>query len=559
MSPTHQVAGRPRFKRRRWLCASAALVLAAAVAAVSAGARAQDHFSAEELDPAPAIESSVLSVYSARPLPQGAYSVGLLGSYARRPLSLRDSASGERVGDLIGSVETLSLLGTIGIVDRLDLGLAVPIHRISAGSSSDAQPVELQDAVVGSSEAAFGDIRLVPRVALLERKQESGVGLAFLASVWLPTGADDLYVGESLRLEPRLVLDFAHDGFLLSGNVGYMVREQVQLLGSTIDDMVRWGVGAEIPLVAKLSVLLETFGALNVMAADFADRDAPTEALLGARFRHSGWTAQFAGGAGVVAGIGAPEWRLLLAVGYAHQPDEAEPDRDRDGLPDTSDRCPDEPEDFDGFDDTDGCPDPDNDQDGVLDAADRCPLQAEDLDGFEDTDGCPDPDNDQDGVLDTADRCPLEPGSAEYQGCLPPPPVPAPAPAPAPPPPTRAAIKDDRIEITESFLFALNRAELDLASQPLVDDIASLLVTHPEIELVVVEGHTDSTGSANHNRKLSHRRAETVVRALVASGVAQERLRSEGFGPDRPLVPNTDNDSRAQNRRVELRIERRAH
>jgi outer membrane protein OmpA-like peptidoglycan-associated protein len=535
-------------------------VLAAAIGAVSAEVRAQDRFSAEELDPAPAIESSVLSVYSARPLPQGAYSIGLWGSYARRPLSLRDSASGERVGDLIGSVETLALLGTIGIVERLDLGLSVPFHRISAGSSSDAQPAALQDAVIGSSEVAFGDIRLVPRLALIQREQDSGVGLALLASVWLPTGDDDLYVGESLRLEPRLVLDFAHDGFLLSGNVGYLIREQVQLLGSTIDDMLRWGVGAEIPLVAKLSVLLEAFGALNVMAADFADRDAPTEALLGARFRASGWTAQLAGGAGVIAGIGAPEWRVLFAVGYAHQPEKEELDRDRDGFPDRSDTCPDQPEDRDGFKDTDGCPDPDNDGDGVLDADDRCPLQAEDLDGFEDADGCPDPDNDHDGVLDADDRCPLEPGTAEYRGCLPPPPEPAPAPAPAPtpPPPTRAAIKEDRIEITESFLFALNRAELDLASQPLVDDIAGLLISHPEIQLVAIQGHTDDTGSAKHNRKLSHRRAETVVRALVASGVAQERLRSEGFGPDRPLVPNTDNDSRAQNRRVELRIERRA-
>jgi len=524
MSPTHQVAGRSRAKHGRWLSASAALVLAAAVTALSSEARAQDRFSAEALDPAPAIESSVLSVYSARPLAQGAYSVGLLGSYARRPLSLRDSISGDRVGDLIGSVETLSLLGTIGIDDRLDVGLAVPIHRISAGTSSGAQPAALQDAVVGSSEVAFGDIRLVPRVALIQRKEKSGVGLAFLASVWLPTGADDLYVGESLRLEPRLALDFAHNGFLLSGNVGYMVREQVQLLGSTIDDMLRWGVGAEIPLVAKLSALVETFGALNVMAADFADRDAPTEALIGARFRHSGWTAQLAGGPGVIAGIGAPEWRVLLAVGYAHQFEKAESDRDRDGLPD---------------------------------ADDRCPLEAEDLDGFEDSDGCPDPDNDRDGVLDADDRCPNEPGSLEHQGCLPPP-APVPVAVPLPPPPTRAAIKEDRIEITESFLFALNRAELDLASQPLVDDIASLLVGHPEIELVVVEGHTDSTGSAKHNRDLSHRRAETVVRALVASGIAQERLRSEGFGPDRPLVPNTSNDNRAQNRRVELRIERRA-
>lgn len=542
--------------RGRRLGTSAMIALAIAAEVLASRARAQDHFSAEALDAAPAIDSSVVSVYSARPLPQGAYSIGLLGSYARRPLSLREPVSGDRAGDLVGSVATLSLLGTIGIVDRLDLGLAVPIHRVSAGNDPTGQPAVLQDAIVASSEAAFGDVRLVPRVALIERKEASGFGLALLTTVWLPTGDDELYVGESLRLEPRVALDFAHDGLLLSGNVGYMIRQEAQLLASTVDDMLRWGIGAEIPLFAKLSALVEAFGGLNVLASDFADRDAPTEALVGARFRHSGWTAQLAGGPGLVAGIGAPQWRLLLAVGYAHEIERAASDRDRDGLPDTRDQCPDRPEDVDAFEDVDGCPDPDNDADGVLDPDDRCPLQPEDRDGFDDDDGCADPDNDQDGVLDADDRCPVDSGSAEHQGCLPP--EPTPEPAPAPPPPTRAAITEDRIEITESFQFALNSAELDAASQPLVNDIAGLLVGHPEIELVAVEGHSDNTGSAKHNRELSQRRAETVVRALVAGGVAKERLRAEGFGPDRPLVPNTDSANRAKNRRVELRIERRA-
>lgn len=85
-------------------------------------------------------------------------------------------------------------------------------------------------------------------------------------------------------------------------------------------------------------------------------------------------------------------------------------DSDGDGLDDDNDQCPAEAEDKDAFQDQDGCPDPDNDQDGVLDAADQCASQPEDADGFEDTDGCPDRDNDQDGVPDTADACPNTPG-----------------------------------------------------------------------------------------------------------------------------------------------------
>ncbi len=82
-------------------------------------------------------------------------------------------------------------------------------------------------------------------------------------------------------------------------------------------------------------------------------------------------------------------------------------DGDRDGVRDDVDRCPDQPEDRDGWQDADGCPDPDNDHDGIADGSDLCPNVAEDRDGIADTDGCPETDADGDGVADTRDRCPL--------------------------------------------------------------------------------------------------------------------------------------------------------
>jgi outer membrane protein OmpA-like peptidoglycan-associated protein len=100
-------------------------------------------------------------------------------------------------------------------------------------------------------------------------------------------------------------------------------------------------------------------------------------------------------------------------------------DTDRDGIVDKDDKCPLDPEDKDGFEDTDGCPDPDNDKDSLCDpwvsekgqldkytsvchGIDKCPNQPEDRDGFEDEDGCPDYDNDQDGIPDSTDKCPME-------------------------------------------------------------------------------------------------------------------------------------------------------
>ena len=96
-------------------------------------------------------------------------------------------------------------------------------------------------------------------------------------------------------------------------------------------------------------------------------------------------------------------------------------DNDYDGIPDLEDNCPNDAEDYDGFEDSDGCPDPDNDQDRILDIHDECPDEAEDFDGFEDDDGCPDYDNDNDGIPDVDDECPNQPetfnGFEDQDGC----------------------------------------------------------------------------------------------------------------------------------------------
>jgi outer membrane protein OmpA-like peptidoglycan-associated protein len=102
-------------------------------------------------------------------------------------------------------------------------------------------------------------------------------------------------------------------------------------------------------------------------------------------------------------------------------PPPAPGDMDGDGIVDSVDECPDVPEDLDSFKDADGCPELDNDADGIVDGMDACPMAAEDFDGFMDADGCPDLDNDNDGLLDTADRCPTEPedldGDRDSDGC----------------------------------------------------------------------------------------------------------------------------------------------
>lgn len=128
----------------------------------------------------------------------------------------------------------------------------------------------------------------------------------------------------------------------------------------------------------------------------------------------------------------------------------------------------------------------------------------------------------------------------------------------APPPPKpkarRAQLAAKRIEITEAVHFGLGSAEVDSQSHALLDEVAALLIAHPRIALLEVQGHTDASGDPDQNRALSQARAEAVVAYLVGKGVAAERLRAKGYGPDQPLGPEDSDEAKAANRRVELHV-----
>jgi OOP family OmpA-OmpF porin len=99
--------------------------------------------------------------------------------------------------------------------------------------------------------------------------------------------------------------------------------------------------------------------------------------------------------------------------------------------------------------------------------------------------------------------------------------------------------------------FATGKAEILPESQSTVKEIAAMLKTHPTLR-VGVEGHTDNTGSAAANKTLSASRAKSVADALVTAGVDTHRLRSAGYGQERPIADNRLEEGRAKNRRVEI-------
>ncbi|MBD3315690.1 MAG: OmpA family protein [Chitinivibrionales bacterium] len=219
-----------------------------------------------------------------------------------------------------------------------------------------------------------------------------------------------------------------------------------------------------------------------------------------------------------------------------------DPDNDKDGIPDLEDQCPKLAEDFDGIDDKDGCPDPDNDNDAIPDSLDRCPNDPEDIDKYEDEDGCPDIDNDKDNIPDLRDQCPNEPeslnGIEDEDGC----------------PDKKQAKKEPPMpkhQIVKGVNFKSGSIQMTFDSYQYLDPIIAVMKKYPKVE-IEVRGHTDSVGGYEQNMRLSKLRAEAVRRHLMAQGIAGTRVRAVGFGPSSPIADNRSAAGRARNRRIEI-------
>jgi OmpA-OmpF porin, OOP family len=300
-----------------------------------------------------------------------------------------------------------------------------------------------------------------------------------------------------------------------------------------------------------------------------------------------------------------------LILGFVYEPSIG--DRDGDGYKDDVDKCPDEPEDFDGFQDEDGCPDPDNDQDGILDVNDRCPNipedrdgdqdedgcpegkadgdrdgdgipdsrdkcpdVPEDRDGFQDEDGCPEADNDQDGIPDTADQCPNDAEDRDKfedeDGCPDPdndkdqiPDVRDKCPNDPEtyngyqdedgcPDKGKVIIEGNEILILEKVQFETDSARILPQSHEILDAVAATLKGHPEFTLLEVEGHADERASDQHNLQLTKARAASVMDALRSRGIASSRLISQGYGEYCPLDKASTPAAWEKNRRVEFKV-----
>ncbi len=527
----------------------------------------------------PPAHDGLLGVEGAPVLYPLQYAAGATLSYARNPVVWRyqDGTYEPVVGQQLG----LDLSFAIGLLPLFDLGVVVPVTLLQRGPKSSLRGLDAVEQVTSVGGTLMGDVRLQPRLALMQERSW-GFGLAVISEITLPTGDQRRFVGDSgFSWRPRLVGSVPIVGLPLkvSASLGYRLRKNVLLAGIESADELDFGVGGSYALSDNLAALVELSGNTSATHPFSGGGLSALEVRGGMRTRVARNVVLDGGaGVGLTQGLGTPDYRLFLGFAYAPEP----PDRDGDGIPDAADACPDNPEDYDRFQDLDGCPDVDNDEDGILDVddlcpnepedqngtadddgcpegglsdrdhdgipdeRDQCPDDPEDLDGVKDTDGCPDGDMDQDGIPDEDDQCPEEKetinGVDDWDGC------------PDEGEGDTEYIENVKIEIKATILFETGKATIKDESKKILDQVALQVLAHPEIKKVRVEGHTDSVGSDEDNLYLSQDRADSVRRYLISRGVAKERLMAVGYGETRPIADNRTAAGRAKNRRVEFLI-----
>ena len=500
------------------------------------------------------------------------------------PLVTRD-ADGNQHEKVIDHQIGLHLSGGVSLLDRLHLAFALPMFFQATDAVEPETGMRLQD----PDEWGLGDLMVDARYVLLDRDQpvELAVGLTLGAPIG---NGEALAADETVTAAPRVIVsrELPRIGGFASLSLGVLLRGEAEYGDLELGPETFFTAGVLVPVADRLGVTAEVSGSTTFSRA-FSAEQTPVEGMLGGRFEITERLVASAGlGTGFTRGYGAPDVRASAMIGYRRPPSESraaepepeapppppdtdgdgyvdpedgcpeqpedfddfedgdgcpDPDNDEDGLLDVDDECPDDPEDFDDFEDEDGCNDLDNDQDGVEDPEDACPDEPEDRDGFEDEDGCPDPDNDQDTILDADDQCPLDPetmnGVDDEDGC---------------PDMVRVDRETRQIRILEPVHFATASHRILRRSHGMLDEMAALILQKPELGRVSVEGHTDSRGSERYNQRLSERRAQSVMEYLVEAGVEAERLEAHGYGESRPISSNDTATGRAENRRVEFRL-----
>jgi outer membrane protein OmpA-like peptidoglycan-associated protein len=487
---------------------------------------------------APPTPTGVLVTPDAVVLPHLVPAGWLVIDWAHDPLVLRH-ANGTLAQKIVEHAVTAQVGVALGLFDRLELGLVIPAV-VLVGPNVDGR---------GLATLAPGDIRVDGRLQLTSGNEGFQAALRLSSNLaplaQLVPDARGL-AGQSLPDGTlAAVLGWHGTDWKLLGELGANFRAPTPVATLTVGSEFVGSLGLEWAFVPHAVALdVDVHGRVAPTFLGSSRTQTPIEGDLALKGFVGPLVVVAGVGTGIVPGYGSPDVRVFVGVGIVP----ITGDRDGDGIPDDVDKCPDQPEDKDGFEDEDGCPDPDNDHDGIPDDKDACPNVAEDKDGWQDDDGCPDYDNDGDGIPDDKDACPNDPetvnGFEDEDGC------------PDDPKKGLVVVKRDSIELYDKIYFAVDSDRILQKSFELLDNVARVIHDHAEIPVISIEGHTDSDGGDDYNLDLSDRRSKSVRQYLVDKGIEPGRLRAQGFGESKPIADNSTDAGKAKNRRVEFRIVR---
>ena len=571
-----------RIARCGWLLRC--LGTTAAVATFGAPAVAQEHGALERFQPVPAGDP-FFGVPAAQIGGHLTPRAAVIVDYANQPLSI---AEGDQRFAIVSHQLFLHANFSFALFDRLQLSADMPFALYQDGDDPTVAGVTFES----PHGAEVGDLRLGAR-ARIYGEYSDPFQLAVGGYIFAPTAGSDTYAGEgAVRGLPQLLISGRAPYFVYSLSAGTMLTASERPHGFDLgvgaaavlaDDFLQLGPELTLRAPFERDVLADTSTATISVSSLVS-----AELLLGAKLRPIDWLVLGAGaGPGLTQGWGTPVALAVGSIGYEPKPEPGVGDRDEDGIDDPVDACPevpgvasDDPErhgcpapepeapadrDGDGIvDDEDACPDTpgvassdpakngcprepsDGDADGIVDDDDACP----EVPGVGSSDparnGCP-PDRDGDGIVDEVDACPDEPGPRNgdpaKNGC------------------PRVVVTDDRIEIDSRVEFRFGHSEMDQTVDPVSDDllleVRDTIERHPEIELIEVQGHTDSTGPEDYNRQLSLARANAVRDWLIERGIPSDKLTAKGYGSSQPRATNVHERGRRKNRRVEFFIKRR--
>jgi OmpA-OmpF porin, OOP family len=510
------------------LVRSLAFVATVANLALAQGAAAQS-IELERLQLDPGAAGSVV-VGTGIVNPQGSFRVSAVGHWQHRPLVLASgNLFGRRDGaNVVEDRQTLQLLVDYVVLNRVEV-YARGSYVLNQEGATGLEPAETD----GFGMPSFGF-----RIAALRQDDEGAPLNAAVAFEFMPpwgtAGAVAKFSNPAALFKIELGRELGN--VVVGGEVGVLARESVRV-GEEITGSE--GVyGAVVALKGAIRPELSFRGAVPIGDG----RPGYSELLAGLRATLGPAEIFALGGPGFFNAVGTPEWRGVVGLAFGTmgakeeaapaEPAKAEPEPEPEPAPAAP--APVDPCAPGQAHTPEQCPALDDDGDRIANRDDACPTEK----GIPETKGCPAKDSDNDGVADHLDKCPAEAGAADNAGC------------------PRVVVEKEtkKIELREQVLFDLGKTTIRPESGTLLDEIATVLKQHPEITRVMVEGHTDSTGSARVNNRLSQARAESVVNALVERGVEKARLAAKGFGSSRPIASNDTPEGRDANRRVEISI-----